>query len=181
MHAATGTITLLLQCDFRGQPSVVDNSSPFFGRSFSISVKITPILPYCCCCASCATCVCGVCRVSRGVECALTKKMSGFCTGEAFFAVSATTKKTCILTNQQKYDTGTITDRVLAEPKRKSIMKGDSVTILIVLIPIVSNLSIFTYTMYVPSPQKQVHQHVRSFVSFVCCLFRPCSRYIGPS
>ena len=61
MHAATSITTilllllLLLQCDFRGQPSVVDTSSPFFDTSFSISVNNIPLLY---CCVPCVTRVC---------------------------------------------------------------------------------------------------------------------------
>lgn len=40
MHAAIGT-TLLLQRDTRGQPSFVENSSPFFGASFLFSYSGT--------------------------------------------------------------------------------------------------------------------------------------------
>ena len=48
IHAATGTTKLLLlrlQCDCRGQPSVVESSTSFFGASFSISVYYVHIIP----------------------------------------------------------------------------------------------------------------------------------------
>ena len=92
MHAATGTVTLLLQCDFRGQPSVVESSSSFFGVTFSISVNVIPLLY---CCVPCATRVCAVCAVCHAWSAFKVFFLVGsprFCAGEAFFAVSATKK-----------------------------------------------------------------------------------------
>ena len=63
MHVATGTsllLLLLLQCDFRGQPMLIESSSPFFGASFSVSVNLIPLLY---CCVACVTRVCAVCAV----------------------------------------------------------------------------------------------------------------------
>ena len=106
MHAATDKTTLLLQCDFGGQPSVVESSSPFFGASFSMlslckhypTTLHVPLL-----CSVCHACVSSCACVTRGV---LSKLFfvggPRLGAGEAFVDVSATaTKTSCIniLTN----------------------------------------------------------------------------------
>ena len=105
MHAATGTtiplLLLLLPCDFRGQPSVVESSSPFVGASFSNFLNIIPL--HCTVvfrvsrlCVRCLPCV------RRGVfsKFFYCRQPSLLCAGEAFFAASATTKaRTTIMTN----------------------------------------------------------------------------------
>ena len=105
MHAATGTTSLLplLQCDFRGQPSVVESSSPFFRRILFISVNTIPLLlctavfPVSRICVPCVTRVCAVCHTWGALEPFLVGSLR-FRAGEAFFAVSATDKERHALT-----------------------------------------------------------------------------------
>ena len=90
MHAATRTTAPLVQCSFRGQPSVVESSSPFVGASSFYFCQYYPTTP--CTDVFRVSRLCVPC-VTRGV---LSKFVfvgsPRFCAGEAFFAVGATTK-----------------------------------------------------------------------------------------